>query len=525
MDSKTSAKRRHFLKMGACIPALGLVNACGSDDSVQTTNTAVPSPTNPAELPVVIPASHKPRGVHASLFNDAATSRGLCWFTDGLDSPQSEVQWGPVPEGMSIEAAIDAVKNPLPNAATATTTTTTGLNNQTHKVVVNGIDPEQPFRYRVGSTMGGWSEVFIIAPTPKASEAWTMVHFGDHGVGALPQRLTAELMKPQHQHDLLLLAGDICYADGNQPVWDVWFDQNQPLLAATTTMAVPGNHENKDSVAADFPLLPLKDYAFNNRFNQPGEVSFFSFDYNRVHFFGFTAGAFLEDGKLLKEMAVLEADLAMAAVRRALGQIDFIVIFQHYTIWTDQEGRAPGNPTLIAVEEQILLRYGVDMVLCGHDHVYQRSKPMLLGQSNPLGYVQVMTGTGGQSIREFEPEISAWSEKHFVGLGFSKYIISPGKIVSQYFGTPPISAEDRSRVQHENVEADFELIDEFELRSRPLRIAKSFVKPPRTESELAQAYDWPSIYAHTLARNCAHDPQSPGSTLHEYQRAYPNLMG
>ena len=525
MNSNTSAKRRNFLKLGASVPVLGLMSACGSDGTTQIADPVATNPTNPTETPVVISASHPPRGIHASLFNDTATSRGLCWFTDGLDSPAAEIQWGPMPEGMTTEAARNADQHPLPNVVAASTTQTTGLNNQTHKVVVNGIDPDRPFRYRVGSDLGGWSDVFVISPTPKTNDTWTMVHFGDHGIGTLPQRLTAELMKPQHKHDLLLLAGDICYADGNQPVWDEWFNQNQALLASTTTMAVPGNHENKDSVAANVPLLPLKDYAFNNRFNQPGDVSFFSFDYNRVHFFGFTAGAFLEDGKILKEMATLEADLALAAVRRALGQIDFIVIFQHYTIWTDQEGRAPGNPTLIAVEDQILLRYGVDLVLCGHDHVYQRSKPMMLGLANPLGYVQVMTGTGGQSIREFEPQISAWSEKHFVGLGFSKYTISPGKIVSRFFGTAPISNEDRSRVKHENIESDFELIDEFEIRPRPLRISKSFVKPPRTEAELAKAHDWQQIYAHTLARNCTHDAVSPNSPLHKYQKAYPNLTG
>ena len=324
MDSNTSAKRRHFLKLGASVPMLGLMNACGSDDATPLANTAIPNPTNPTESPdkpvapnpveppVVIPASHPPRGVHASLFNDAATSRGLCWFTDGLDSPASEIQWGPIPEGMSIDAAKNAVQNPLPNVAMASTSQTTGLDNQTHKVVVAGIDPERPFRYRVGSENGGWSDVFIIEPTPKANDTWTMVHFGDHGIGELPQRLTAELMKPQHKHDLLLLAGDLSYANGEQAIWDVWFDQNQALLATTTTMAVPGNHENKDSVAADVPLLPLKDYAFNNRFNQPGGNSFYSFDYNRVHFFGFTAGAFLEDGKILQELATLEADLALA---------------------------------------------------------------------------------------------------------------------------------------------------------------------------------------------------------------------
>lgn len=535
MGTNTFNNRRNFLKLGASVPVLGLVSACGSDNPIQSGAPNSASPTGPTETPVVgnpttppsvlLPASHPPRGVHAALFNDASTSRALCWFTDGLDSPASEIQWGPVPQGMPIEAAKNATANPLPNSNTATAEQTTGLENLTHKVVVNGIDPDQPFRYRVGSNEGGWSEVFVIDPTPKRDDTWTMVHFGDHGIGPLAQRLTAEISKPQHRHDLLLLAGDLCYADGNQPIWDTWFDQNQALLATTTTMAVPGNHENKDDVAANVPLLPLKDYAFNNRFNQPGEVSFFSFDYNRVHFFGFTGGAFLEDGKILQELATLEADLALAAVRRALGQIDFIVVFQHYTIWTDQEGRAPGNPTLIAVEDQILLRYGVDMVLCGHDHVYQRSKPMILGQANPLGYIQVMTGTGGQSIREFEPDISAWSEKHFVGLGFSKYTISPGKIVSQYFGTPPISPDDRSRVQDESVQSDFQLIDEFEITPRPLRIAKSFVKPPRTETELAQAHNWPAIYAHTLARNCEHELGTPRNFLHNYQKAYPNLVG
>lgn len=535
--------RRRLLKFGASLPAAGVLGACGGDSNAPVAANLSPSEPNPATpappapplqpnqpVPVapVLPASHAPRGVHVSLMNDAATSRGLCWFTNGLDSPPTMVQWGPVPLGMPREEALDAQANPLPNSTPASTEQTFGLDNQTHKATVLGVDPSQAFRYRVGSPEGGWSQVFIVDPIPATEDTWTLVHFGDHGVGPLAQRLTAELQKPEHRHDLLLLAGDVSYADGEQAVWDLWFDQNEALIAQTLTMAVPGNHENKDSETNNRFLIPLKDYAFNNRFHHPGQNSFYAFDFNRVHFFGFTAGAFLEDGKLLAEIAALEADLAMAAIRRALGQIDFIVLFQHYTIWTDQEGRAPGNPTLIAVQEQILTRYGVDLVLCGHDHVYQRSKPMLLGQPNDLlGYVQVMTGTGGQSIRLFEPSISNWSETHFVGLGFSKYHISPGKIVGEYYGTPPVSNEDRSRVQAESPEQDFELLDQFELRPRGLQLAKSFVKPPRTQAELVQAFDWQAITAHTLARNCEHDfiPAVPGDLLQPYRKAFPNLVG
>src|SRR5687767_8686334 len=81
--------------------------------------------------------------------------------------------------------------------------------------------------------------------------------------------------------------------------------------------------------------------------------------------------------------------------RRAAGKIDFLAVVQHYTTWSDERFRRPNNPTLVRLEEDMLVRYGVDLLVNGHDHGYQRSVPFAFGVPDPTGYVQVATGVGG----------------------------------------------------------------------------------------------------------------------------------
>tara|TARA_R110001592_G_scaffold262265_1_gene527312 strand:+ start:6060 stop:7445 length:1386 start_codon:yes stop_codon:yes gene_type:complete len=458
--------------------------------------------------------------MHVSLLNNSHKSRGITWFTDqanGADAPGAMVQWSHVEPTWSGNDIVNLVDHPFSNITFADSTPTTGVEAQTHKVSLQLSKPELAIRYRVGSDEGGWSPIFTVPASAPADESWHFVHFGDHGVGPLAQRLTAELNKPQYHHDLLLLAGDISYANGEQSIWDTWFEQNQSLIASTVTMAVPGNHESKDIDQDDSFFIPLgedaalfRDYAFNNRFHHPGGNSFYGFDYNRVHFFGFTGGAFIEDGKILPEIVTMEASLAQAAARRALGLIDFIVVFQHYTIWTDQDGRGPGNASLILVQDQMMARYGVDLVLCGHDHVYQRSAQMILGQRSPLGYVQVMAGTGGESIRDFDDEIQDWSEKEFKGIGFCRYEVSPGLIKVDYFGSKGINTPDTPDgvgsqiIEAMPIDINFECIDSFEVHARKQLLSKKFLKPARSATELAKAYNWDAIIAHTNLRNKHH---------------------
>lgn len=481
--------RRRFLAGSAATLMLG---ACGGSSSGGSASAGGQSPGGSPLPDSAEPGPMMPRGLHVSVTGDSHSSRALTWFTDGLDAPVSRMEWDSVDESMSAD---DIAFRVFAHSVEASTDPTPGVEAFTHRANATGIDPEQPLRYRVGSDDGGWSPVYVVPPSP--TEEWSFIHFGDHGIGELPQMVTGAVLNTPS--DLLLLAGDLSYANGDQPIWDTWFEQMQPLLSRRVTMTAPGNHEQKD----------FGGDAFKNRFTHPGKPlgdplgtgsagsSYYSFDYNRVHFLVTTAGALINDGTLVEEILNIEADLAQAALRRLRGEIDFIVVMQHFTIWTDQAGRSPANPTLVALEENIIVRYGVDLLLVGHDHVYQRSVPMAFGLPNPLGYTQVMVGTGGASIRLFDDDgPQRWSASTFVGIGFAKYHVSPGKIAVEYFGAEPVDMSDEGR---QLSEGQFALRDSFDVRAKEPIACLECAKPARSAKELLKNY--PAIAAHTVERN------------------------
>lgn len=472
--------RRKFLAGMSATLALG---ACGGG-SGGSSGTSVPGTAQAGAA--------MPRGLHVSIVEDSHSSRTLTWFTDGTEPLDAWLEFDAV-DANADSSALSSTQ--FEHRVSATADPTPGVESFTHRATASDIDPDNAFRYRVGSDKGGWSDIYVVDPSP--TEDWSFIHFGDHGIGELPQKVTAEVLKTPS--DLVMLAGDLSYANGDQPIWDVWFEQMQPLMANRVTMTAPGNHEQKD----------FGGDTFKNRFTHPPKPltsiispgspgsSFYSFDYNRVHFLVTTAGALIDDGTLAEEILNIEADLSLAAARRAAGEIDFIIVMQHFTIWTDQLGRSPANPTLVALEENIIVRYGVDLLVVGHDHIYQRSVPMAFGLPNPLGYTQMLVGTGGASVRLMDdngPQI--WSAATFVGIGYARYAVSRGKIAVEYFAAEPRGLADEER---QIVDGPFELRDAFEIKAKDSVACATCALPPRSPQELLK--DFEAISRHTRERN------------------------
>lgn len=443
-------KRRQFLQAGSGLLLPAWLGACGDSGSGST-------PT----------AKNGPRGIHVSWTGDPHTTRAVTWFTDGLDAVEGVVEYG---------------QGKLDQNAVATQEQAYDSEVITHRAELSGFDPEQPLRYRVRNGDAVSAE-YTLRPLPRGS--FRFAHFGDHGTTEYSKAVRDGILA--RGSDFVLIAGDLSYANGEQAVWDRWFDQTEHLLARVPTLCCPGNHEDKDGNGA----------AFKTRFAQPGKGTFFSFDYERVHFMVSTGGALISDGTLPEELLRIELDLAQAALRRAAGEIDFIVFLQHFTIWTDEEGRSPANPTLVALEEHIMLLYGVDLLLVGHDHGYQRSKPMGLGLPLPLGYVQVCGGGGGVGIRRFSGQ-QAWSAAQQRRYSFIEYAVEPGRIVGTTYAVD--AAEDGAAT---GVPVE---IDRFEVAARSQLARNAAVRTPRAfDRMLADAgADWRYVDAHTRLRNARH---------------------
>lgn len=447
--------------------ALPFINGCTSDTGIEASGLD----GGPIDVPL-----KGPRGLHLSFGADPARERLVTWFTDGLDPRDSVLEFGTVEEGQALDA-------PFPERVQGEASPTFGVDGMTQRAAAVGIDPDKPLRYRV-SDGENFSPVQVAQPVPK--DGYRICHFADNGLTQPAAWVQAAVMRRNPNY--FILPGDLSYADGDQPVWDEWFQRLEPLAAGAPMICCGGNHEENDGNGEGW--LSRVSHPFRTGPLGRKARGWYAYDVNRIGFVVSTGGSFIADGRLAEEILFVETALAAAALRRAAGEIDFIAFVVHYTIWTDQEGRGPSNPTLVLLLENILVRYGVDLLLVGHDHIYQRSLPMAFGRPNPAGYIQVTAGNGGKSMRGFDP-ISPWSAADATRYGFSEYEVSGDRITARSYA---VDREDNSFA-----EGELTLLDEFSLARRTAGLVAQAVQAPRTPDELLA--DLRAIEADTYQRN------------------------
>lgn len=426
-----------------------------------------------------------PRGVVLGHVDDTLAKRVVTWQTTGrsanVSSPRnatSVVRYAPLPEDLARPGADPSlVEEHLRSNATIVEgsrqmapaglyedddDSTTGIPGEQPSIVHRGVMDLQPgatYAYQVGGAAAdgeAFSAVRTFRAAPAAGAPFTFTHLGDHGTRMASRRVQAELLS--RDVDLHLITGDISYADGFQPGWDDWANIAAVAHERIPLITTPGNHESKDYFGESY----RKRFALPNMggFNgtNVGNQNYFGFTHGNVFFVSGSGGSFLGDMQtfqgatdLVNELIQIELMFAEAAVRRAAGEIDFLVYSQHFPLYTNEDSRGPINPEFVSTLESILHRYQVDLVLVGHDHMYQRSQKMAYGVPTGFqsddggpGYTQVIAGSGGKSLYEFaqidwtepgklveEQTIQfrgPWSHTDHLQFCFAEFQVQPGRI-------------------------------------------------------------------------------------------------
>lgn len=339
----------------------------------------------------------KPQGIHVSYTDDPTTTATIVWFTDGLQDPGTNAEFG--------------ATRSLNDATTGESTIAPFGRTRIHEITLTGLDPGQRVYYRVGGASGYSTRRSLTTATEDGGFTFTM--YGDQGVTPHARAVTDATIAADP--DLHLIAGDTSYAEGDPAIWDAYFEQQEPLFSTVATMAVVGNHEY------DAPGPGAR--GFEARWAMPGNEYWYSFDYQNVHFVCVDAnGETITEGKAGDELTWLERDLAQAQAARAAGDIDWIIVIQHQPLYSSEDSRR-NNVLAIAALEPMYQRYGVDVLLAGHNHMYERSLPMVGGtptndqqrySREQIGFMQVVNGAGGNGLYEFRPEYAfqAWSARH-----------------------------------------------------------------------------------------------------------------
>jgi predicted phosphodiesterase len=178
------------------------------------------------------------------------------------------------------------------------------------------------------------------------------------------------------QPELILGLGDYSYKSSA----DCWLDAIEPIYDSNNQNANNmqisiGNHE--DSSSEDLN-------AYINSFNltrQFGQV--YSFNFKNVHFLSMATEISYSTSS--SQNAFVKQDLAAASQNQ---NIDWIIVYFHKPMYSSPSScsSCSGESSLRDTYHPLFDKYGVDLVLEGHTHDYQRSFPIKFNpnsKSNP----------------------------------------------------------------------------------------------------------------------------------------------
>lgn len=257
-------------------------------------------------------------------------------------------------------------------------------------VSLDGLEPGHGYCYElVGLTEPAG---FFTAPAPGAVAPVQFAVFGDSGSGDSDQRhLRAQLSTVPL--DFLLHTGDLAYQDGsaaqiNGTVFGIYRD----LLKSFSFFPVPGNHEYASQRAAPY----LQAFVLPENGDPDGLERYYSFDWGDVHFVALDTEQIGQ-----RQAAWLDADLSR-------NQLPWTIAYGHRPPFSSGEHGSDGAFQKWFVP--LLEQHGVQLVLSGHDHDYERTKAI-------NGVTYVVTGGGGVGTRPVGfSDFTAFSESviHFV---------------------------------------------------------------------------------------------------------------
>jgi hypothetical protein len=260
------------------------------------------------------------------------------------------------------------------------TTVSSGTPVTEHAVTLTGLTPNTRYYYSVGSAATVWAqsaehyfETHPVTGTARNTRLWVLGDSGTANANAVAVRNAFYAWNGSQHADLLLMLGDNAYNSGTDAEYTTAvFNMYPDTLRNTPLWPTIGNHDSasSDSPTQSGPYFTAFDLPANGSSGgvASGTEAYYAFDYANLHIVCLDS----DDTNRSTSGAMyqwLQSDLAATSQ-------EWIIAFFHHPPYTKgtHDSDAPGNLTDMRVNFLPLLEsYGVDLVLCGHSHVYERS--------------------------------------------------------------------------------------------------------------------------------------------------------
>jgi hypothetical protein len=253
------------------------------------------------------------------------------------------------------------------------------------EATLRGLEPGTSYTYRVYSpagplsTPGGEVEFQLRTPDPHDLR---LVVFGDCGTASAAQRAVADAIRNESLlPDLVMIVGDVIYPPFNDQSYDTrFFAPFAALLPSVPFYALLGNHDYEHQ--AGRPFLEVFSLPRNG---PPGLVPETSYALERASAQLVVHDTNVAPSALLQHAVPWHRQLARASAH-------FRLVFQHHALYSSGPNSSVSpTPELRALLAPVYAATGVDVVFNGHDHFYERTRPI-------DGVVYVTSGAGGADL-------------------------------------------------------------------------------------------------------------------------------
>jgi hypothetical protein len=176
---------------------------------------------------------------------------------------------------------------------------------------------------------------------------------------------------------------------------------------------------------------------------------YYSFNYQNAHFLVLSTEQINDSS----QYDFAKGDLAKAASNP---NIEWIIVYMHKPLYSSP-GMHGGQTTMRRLYHPLFDKYGVDIVLYGHNHAYERSYPIKYHKANPSvpiitssnkgsyndpqGQIFVSVGTAGQSLYHYDNK-SSYIVTQYEGYGFLDMNISRNALIAKFYSNSDGAVKD-----------------------------------------------------------------------------------
>ena len=235
-------------------------------------------------------------------------------------------------------------------------------------------------------------------------------------------RATLPVINP-YPVSMVMISGDMSYADSDPHRWTSWLDLMEPLFQSTPLAVAAGNHEIECDNITNLPFVQYENYFSNPNRIGAAEIDPIADDYRNTlsdhscsapsQFLGHYnyGNSFYAFQHGLVQMVVLNSygdstvgsaqykwlENELQGVNRTV--TPWLVVSFHCPLYTTFTGHVNEKQAVNMKEamEPLFIQYKVNLIVSGHDHAYLRTKSLAYGKVDDTkeSPVYVTVGAGG----------------------------------------------------------------------------------------------------------------------------------